>query len=80
LFSEQISSADECLQDPNERRGGVGAVAAGDDAELRPVGYQLGYPPRDLTVDFQVIPLSRLPYLQNIFTPNCTATGSLQMS
>ena len=42
------------VQDPNERRGGVGAVAAGDDAEQMAVGYQLGYAPREVTIDFQV--------------------------
>ncbi|CAL8463947.1 g3482 [Coccomyxa elongata] len=39
--------------DPNERRGGVGTVAAGDDAEQMVVGYQLGYGPREVTIDFQ---------------------------
>lgn len=42
------------VQDPNERRGGVGTVAAGDDAEQMAVGYQLGYAPREVTIDFQV--------------------------
>ncbi|KAK9918728.1 hypothetical protein WJX75_006323 [Coccomyxa subellipsoidea] len=39
--------------DPSERRGGVGSVAAGDDAEQMPVAYQLGLSHRDLTIDFQ---------------------------
>lgn len=55
----------------------MGTVAAGEDAELRPVGYQLGYSPRDLTVDFQVIPLSGVPYFQNLSSPNCNASDAM---
>ena len=42
------------VQDPHDRRAGAGAVAAGDDAELQPVAYSMAFPPRELTVDFQV--------------------------
>lgn len=57
------------MQDPSERRGGVGSVAAGDDAEQMPVAYQLGLSHRDLTIDFQVhkssssesLPMNRCP-------------------
>ncbi len=44
------------LKDPSERRGGVGSVAAGDDAEQAAVAYQMGYLPRELTIDFQARP------------------------
>jgi hypothetical protein len=37
-----------------DRRGAPGTVAAGEEAELPSVSYLLGYPTRDLTVDFQV--------------------------
>lgn len=41
----------------------MGTVAAGDDAEQMAVGYQLGYAPREVTIDFQVRACVLTPWL-----------------
>ena len=63
------------LKDPSERRGGVGSVAAGDDAEQAAVTYQLNYLPRELTIDFQARP--KCPSIFMIPSQFCTSQGSL---
>jgi len=42
------------MQDASGSRGSSGSVAAGDEAALPAVPYQLGYALRDVGVDFQV--------------------------
>ena len=47
------------MQESFVSRGASGSVAAGEEAALPAVPYQLGYALRDVSVDFQVCVSSR---------------------
>ena len=49
-----VCSDNGWLQDASGMRGASSLVAAGEEAALPAVPYQLGYAPKDLGVDFQV--------------------------